>query len=219
MPDTPVVAVRGEATRDVEPDLAVITASVSARSADRQRTLRLLTERLDALRALVDTYGPAVERRESGGVSVRPETSGKSAERVKGYLGLATTRVWVGDFTALGDIVVALSDLELTTVNGPVWLLRPENPAYREVRHEALRDAVDRARDYARAVGAELVELVELADAGLSGRSEPSPMAFAVSAQTYRGAAPELNLDPELQRVYASVEARFTMTRPDVAAL
>src|SRR5262249_26392603 len=117
-----------------------------------------------------------------------------------------------------GDLMLALADQDQTSVGGPYWSLRPGSPAYREARHVALRDAVDRARDYAQALGVELVALVELADAGLSGRA--APLSYAVDAgATFRGGAPELNLDPERQQVYASIEARFTTTEVDVGKL
>jgi uncharacterized protein YggE len=218
MPDAPIVAVRGETHLEVDPEIATITATVSARSADRERTLRLLGERNDALRALVDGFAAAVERRESAGVSVRPEYGRSSAERVKGYVGQATTTIVVRDFTVLGDLFLALAGQEATEVYGPWWGLRPDSPAYQQARRAALGDAIDRARDYAQALGVDLVALVELADSGL-GRSEPVPRMFAADAVRSVSGAPELNLDPERQRVYASVEARFTTTAPDVAKL
>ncbi len=216
MADAPVIAVRGEANREVDPEIATVSATVSARSADRQRALELLAERNDALRELVDSFGPAIEQRESVGIWVRPETSGKSSsERIKGYIGYATTKITVRDFAILGDLIMALSSQEMTAVGGLSWELRPDSPAYREARHAALRDAVARARDYAQALGVELVALLELADAGLSSSSEGVGLAFAAQ----RGGGPELNLDPQRQRVYASVEARFTITAPALGSL
>jgi uncharacterized protein len=218
MPDTPVLAVRGEAHREVDPEIATIAATVSARSADRQRALQLLAERNNELRELVDTFGEVIERRETAGLWVYPDHSKKSSgERIKGYVGNATTNITVSDFTVLGDLVVALSNHEMTMVSCLGWGLRPDSPTYRDARHAALRDAVDRARQYAAALGVELVALIELADAGLSGRSEPIvPLAFA--AESF-GGGPELNLDPQRQRVYASVEARFKITEPAIGSL
>jgi uncharacterized protein len=217
MPDAPIVAVRGEAHLEVDPEIATVSATVSARSADRQRALELLAERHDALRALADTFGEAIERRESAGMWVRPDQSGKSsAERIKGYVGSVTTSITVRDFTVLGDLIVALSGHEMTAVNGLGWGLRPDSPAYRDARHAALADAVERARDYARALGVELVALIGLADAGMSGR--PEPVMLSLAGQGY-GGGPELTLDPQRQQVYASVEARFTITAPAVGSL
>jgi uncharacterized protein len=213
----PVVAVRGEGYLEVDPEIATVSATVSARSADRQRTLHLLAERNDALRALVETFGEAIERRESAGVAVWPDRAKGSSERVKGYVGQATTTVTVRDFTVLGDLMLALGGQEQTAVQGPWWGLRPDSPARREARHAALRDAIDRAQDYAQALGVDLVALVELADSGLSSRDQAVPSVFA--ARSFDEGGPELNLDPVRQQVYASVEARFTITAPDLGKL
>jgi hypothetical protein len=217
MTQPPTVAVRGEVHREVEPEIATVSATVNARAGDQDKAKRLLTERLDAVRALLDRYADAIDKRETAGVSIRPDYSGRFGERVRGYLGSATTTVTVHDFAVLGDLLLALGGLELTTVYGPYWALRPDSPAYREARHAALRDAVHRARDYAEALGSRIDALVEVADAGMSGQAPPQPMMFAAARSAPEGGdgGPELNLDPERQHVYASVEARFAITVPE----
>jgi uncharacterized protein YggE len=206
------VAVRGESVREVEPELAEFTVIVAARDKDRQATLARLRERADALRQFLDRFGAAIERRETGGLHVYPE-SGRRGERVTAYHGSVSTSVTVTDFAALGEMMLAIADQDQTQVHGPTWSLRPDSPAHREGRRAAVADAIGRAREYAQALGAEVVELVELADPGL-GRSEP-PVTF--QARSLGWAEPggaELELDPQRQRVYAAVEARFTITSP-----
>src|SRR4051794_37070371 len=105
----PILAVRGEVTREVEPELAEISVTVAARDKDRQTTLVRLTARVDALRAVLDRYAEAVERRETGAVHVRPELK-RSGERVSAYTGSVTTTVAVTDFTALGELLIQVAD-------------------------------------------------------------------------------------------------------------
>lgn len=212
MADTPSVAVRGEATREVEPELATLTVTVQARGKDRQETLTRLTERNEALRQLLDGYADAIEKRETSGVYVHPEVKG-SRERVSSYTGTVSTTVTFHDFSQLGDTVLTLADQDQTTVYGPNWSLRPDSPAYREARRDAITDALVRAREYADALGARVVRLVELTDTGLSGAEPPRPLAFAARASTMPG-EPQLELDPQLQTVYAAIEARFVISEP-----
>jgi uncharacterized protein YggE len=212
MADTPSVAVRGEVTREVEPELATLTVTVAARGKDRQETLTRLTERNEALRQLLDRYADAIEKRETSGVYVHPEVKG-SRERVSSYTGSVSTTVTFHDFTQLGDIALTLADQDQTTVYGPNWSLRPDSPAYRAARRAAIDDALVRAREYADALGARLVSLVELTDVGLSGDQGVRPLAFAARAAGMPG-EPQLNLDPQLQTVYAAIEARFVITEP-----
>lgn len=216
----PVVAVRGEINREVPPEIATVSVSVGARDRERQATLARLAERSVALKALTDGFAEAIERRETSGVSVYPDTRG-AGERVVGYRGNVTVQLIVVDFTVLGDLMVRLADQDQATVSGPWWSLRPDSPVYRQARHDAIGDAVTRAREYAEALGARITRLIQLADAGLSG---PNP---AVDAVAYGGpqaramliddgGGPAFDLEPRLQRVYASVEARFAMTEPDL---
>ena len=219
----PVISVRGEASLEVEPEIAVVSVTVQARDRDRETVLRRLADRNREITGLIKGYGEAVEKLESGPVSVRPELKEKRAgERVAGYLGQASTQVTIRDFTVLGELIVSLADAELVTVDGFWWALRPYSPAYREARLAAAHDATARAREYAEAFGGSLADLLEAADAGLlTAHARQDRWQFSGA----RGAAgrasgkaesapPELDLEPARQTVSAQVEARFTMTRP-----
>jgi uncharacterized protein YggE len=212
MTDTPSVAVRGEAVREVEPELATLTVTVAARGKDRQQTLSRLAERADALRQLLERYADAIEKRETSRVYVHPEVKG-SRERVSAYAGTVSTTITFTDFSQLGDIVLSLADQDQTSVYGPSWSLRPDSPAYREARRDAIADALRRAREYADALGARLVRLVELTDSGLGGDRSPRPMAFAMRGNAM-SQPPQLELDPERQTVQAAIEARFVISEP-----
>jgi hypothetical protein len=208
----PVVAVRGEAVREVPPEVARFAVTVEARDRDRETTLRRLAERADAVRAMIDGYGPAVERREAGHLQVHPELKGPR-ERVVAYQGSLTTTVTVADFGVLGELMLRLADQEQTSVAGPWWELRPGSPVHREARRAAIDEAISLARDYAEALGARLVALLELSDAGM--RPQPmmaSRMAFAKDAAAE--SIPQIDLDPQPQSVHAAVEARFTISEP-----
>jgi uncharacterized protein len=219
MVDTPVVAVRGEAVREVPPELAQFTVTVAARDKDRQAALTRLTRRVEAIRAVLDEYAEAIERRETGMVQVHPELKG-TGERVAAYVASLTTTVTVTDFAVLGDLMLRLASEDQTTVYGPWWSLRPDSQVHRQVRRAAVDEAVARAQEYAQAVGARLVKLLEVADAGMAS-GPPMPMALQARMEATRGAAgpPELNLEPQQQAVAASVEMRFTMTSPGLAEL
>jgi len=212
---TPTVAVRGEVTREVAPEIATVSVSVAASDRERTPTLTLLSERAAALGVLLDEYDGAIERRETSGLWVYPVTKGP-AERVTGYRGSVSLNVTVTDFTVLGDLVLRLADQDQATVSGPHWALRPDSGVYRQARHDAIADALVRAREYAEALGSRVVSLIELADTGLSGQHpEGSPVALGGGMRTMMaGAAPSLDLEPRLQWIHASVEARFAITDP-----
>jgi uncharacterized protein YggE len=212
MAEQPLVSVRGEASREVPPELAVFSATVSARGRDREGTLTRVAERAAAQRVLLDGYAAAIERRETGRVEVYPEVKGNT-ERVSAYHGSVTTTVVVTDFTVLGDLLLRLGNQEQTTLSGPWWQLRPGSTAGAEVRRAAVADALSRAREYADAVGARLDRLVEIRDEGAGDGG-------ATALRAAFGGGPEvaatLEIDPQPQTVHAGVIVRATITEPTV---
>ncbi|WP_351225474.1 SIMPL domain-containing protein [Streptomyces sp. NPDC002133] len=222
-PETPRVAVRGEARLEVDPEIARIGVMVSARGRDRRSALEDLTRRNGQVLDLIKSYGDAVEKLETGAFSISPElTQHGRGERVRAYHGRVHITAALSDFTALGELTTRIADLELTRVDGPWWSLRPDSPAHGEARRQAVREAVRRAREYAEALGARLAALVELADLGAEApMSYDMPQASgAMRSAAFAGAAteaaPALDLEPQRQTVYAQVNARFTMTPPQL---
>lgn len=222
-PDAPRVAVRGEAVLEFDPEIARIGVTVSARGTDRRGALEDLTRRNARALELVKGYGEAVEKLETGAFSVQPVLTDKGRrERVHAYNGRVRIQAVVADFTVLGELTTALADLELTQVEGPWWSLRPDSAAHRAARQQAVREAVTRAREYAEALGAGLVALVELADLGAENAGQPPmPAAPGGMVRSFAGgavesAAPALDLEPQRQTVHAHVNARFVMSPPDL---
>ncbi|MPY63918.1 SIMPL domain-containing protein, partial [Streptomyces spongiae] len=174
-PDAPRIAVRGEAQLEVDPEIARIGVTVGARGKDRRAALDDLTRRNATALDLVKGYGDAVERVETGAFSITPElTKYGRGERVHAYHGRVHITAELTDFTALGELTTRLADLELTSVDGPWWALRPASPAHRRARQQAVREAVLRAREYAEALGTTLAALIELADIGAEN-AQPYP--------------------------------------------
>jgi uncharacterized protein YggE len=217
----PVISVRGEALLEVEPEIAIMDVTIQARDRDRRAVLGRLASRNQHVTDLIKRHGEAVETLESGPATVRPDIRDrKASERVAGYLGYASLRITVRDFTVLGELVGTLSEEDLVTVAGPSWALRKDSPVYREARLAAARDAKVRASEYAEAFGCAVAELIEAADVGLltsPGVSGPQYGAVARydlggTALVARAAAGGLEFEPARQTVTAQVEARFAMT-------
>ncbi|MFE6524342.1 SIMPL domain-containing protein [Streptomyces sp. NPDC057794] len=220
-PDAPRIAVRGEARLEVDPEIARIGITVAARGRDRRSALDDLTRRNATVLDLVKSYGDAVERLETGAFSITPElTKHGRGERVRTYHGSVHVTAELTDFTALGELTTRLADLDLTRVDGPWWALRPDSPAHREARKKAVTEAVQRAREYAEALGTTLAALVELADIGAENSPPAYPQAPGrMRSAAFAGAAEDasaapLDLEPQRQHVHAQINARFTMVPP-----
>ncbi|MEV3856255.1 SIMPL domain-containing protein [Streptomyces sp. NPDC050095] len=221
-PEHPRLAVTGEAHLEADPELARIGITVTARGTDRRTALDDLTRRNTTVLDLVKTYGEAVEKIETGAFSITPEfTKHGRGERIRTYQGSVHISAELTDFTALGELTTRLADLDLTRVDGPWWSLRPTSPVHAAARRQAVHEAVQRAREYADALGTGLAALVELADIGAEGPSArfdramaPMSKAAAFAGGIDDSEAPALDLEPERQHVYASVNARFTLHPP-----
>jgi uncharacterized protein YggE len=225
MPQPPTLAVRGEAVLEVPPEVARIDVSVAAGDKDQTTTLRLLSERAAAVDKVLGSYPESIEKTETSGVRVSPRLTGRTMRSGEaGYHGAVYHAITVTGFDRLGELMAQLAEQEQTEVGGPWWALRPGSPVYGRVRVAAVRDAVQRARDYAAALGTELAGLVEVADARLltdsRGQNDSVTHPSAMLPHRVRATAAEefsTDLVPAKQVVRATVEARFTIVEPDLA--
>ena len=214
-----IVSVRGEANVEADPELCEFAVTVTARDKDRRTVLELLTQRnKDLIDQVKGDYGEALEKLETGRFAVYPEWR-KRTDKVGPYQGSVRVRIVVKDFTVLGEMVTRIADAEGRSVDGPFWSLRRDSEVHRRARAEAVGEAVQRAREYAAALGSQLTALLELADTGLSAGGAPAQhgramYAMAASAGDTAGPPPALDLEPTRQTVYAAVEARFSATQP-----
>ena len=206
----PQVVVRGEAMLLVDPEIAELAVTVTGRARDRQSAMERCRARQDDVTAVVTAAGDAVETSETAGVSVYLECGRRADGDPVATLG---TRVSSAGWSP-GDLVVALGRLDDVTVTGPWWRLRPEAPRS-GARLAAVQDAVHRARQYAAAFGSELTALVEVSDAGMSGR-RTSESRGRQGRWEGSGQRPQPRPHAGPQEVHGSVEVRFTMsgTRP-----
>ena len=217
----PVISVRGEAWLEAEPEIAVVSVTVEARDRDRRTVLDRLASRNTQVLGLIKEYGEALEKLESGPASVYPDLKDKKRdERAVRYVGRASVRVTIRDFTVLGELTARLADAELASVAGPWWSLRPDSPLYRQARLAAAQDAMRRAREYAEAFGGQLGALIEAADAGLLSGPASQGVQFharagGVAAAALAGGPPVLDFEPVKQPVTAQIDARFAMLLPE----
>ena len=210
------VSVRGTARLEVDPDYGTVSFSVEAEASTSPKALERAATVADACRAvLADAAG--VRRSEVGRVRVH-ERRHWSEQRDRwiadGFAASVSGSTDV-DVAEVGRVVGAL--VEVGAVVGWVgWSLDDDNVAHREVRKLAVGEAHRAAVDFADAVGAPLGPLVTLADPGLLGAGVPDEGRRALYSAAVRSEPEptELDLDPEVQEVYARVEACFSLGTP-----
>jgi uncharacterized protein YggE len=184
---------------------------VSAR--DRQTAIERCGARSAEVTRVITAAGDAVETADTAAVSVHVERYDQGPGVP---VAIVRTRLVLGRPEATGPLLVALGELDDVMVDGPSWQLRPGSSAPEEARLAAIDDAIRRARLYAGAFGAELTDLIEIADAGLSraGRAGLMDEVSGVAA-AFEASGPGLELTPQQLRVHGSVEVRFATSVPD----
>jgi uncharacterized protein YggE len=229
-----VLSVRGQARRVVPPDSAVadgnfevVGSSKAAALAEASAIGDRITSDLAALGAVVQTLDTArhpltwVIRN----VGTRPEivvpdpqtNLPEATGRIFAWAALSLT---VRDFGLLDPLAAGLAGHESFRLHSVTWHVDDDNPGWRVVRADAIREAIRQGQDYASALGASLVHVEQIADAGLLGGA-PQPAhggwqmerAMGVSAMAMSGdpnGGPSLT--PVPQEITATIEARFTTT-------
>jgi uncharacterized protein len=207
----PEVTVRGEAVLLTEPEIAELTLTALARARDRRTALERCRARQAEAAAAIAAAGDAVEATETTGIAVHTEID---QDRTTTAVASVQTRVTLTDFAALGELLVTLGEIDDVDVFGPVWRLRPQSPVHEQARLAAVRDAVHRAQQYARAFGADLVAVLAVSDAGLSGGDARVAVRMAAMARS-EAVGPAFDLAPARQEVQGVVEVRFAMSPPE----
>lgn len=218
-----VITVQGQFTAWFPAERATVRLTVSFDGAKRDAVLasatRTAQEVTDTVKALHHPDAGPVTWHSSDRVRVWAErpwnADGKQLSPVH-HAALGIT-VKFSDFDALGDWLADVAVRPGVQVNGIEWALTDakRTSVTTEVRSRAVKDAVDKARVFAQAIGLGTVTAVAIADPGMlgvSGSAQPSPapvMMRAAAMKLADAGGATLDFTPEDIEVSASVDARF----------
>jgi uncharacterized protein len=204
----PLVTVRGEVQLEGPPDLATVALTLHASGDSPERTRSQLAEGSAKVAELLRQFEASLERSSTTGVHVFPVFNRRTPPKITGYQGTFSTQIVVADLESLSPLVLALTALPNSQVDGPWWSLRPDNPMYREARLAAIADARRRADDYAAAFGTTVADLVEVSDlnTGFGGVREMRAFAMAKGAEDAA-----FEFEPATQSVSGQVTVRFSL--------
>lgn len=205
--------VRGSAQRELAPDYALAQVSLVARNNDRAAALADVKAQLASFRAAIDGHDDIRSSRMSSiRVTENYEWNPKtSTQEQRGWIASINGSV-EADTASVPDVIGRIADAG-TQIGYLDWRLDVANPVYREVRQEAVADAMRAAEDFAAALGRQVGDLRVLADAGLLGSENPigpGPVMARAMSSDMAGTGP-IDIDPAPQMVTASVEATFAL--------
>ncbi|WP_137725709.1 SIMPL domain-containing protein [Prescottella subtropica] len=214
---TPVtITVTGHAERSVAPNRCVVRLSVEFDGSTRAEAADAATASVTALTESIRTCESELVRwsidqvQHSRHRPYHPE--GETLPWI--YRSTATGSAVFRDLAAVAGFVDRVAAIDGVTVAHLEWTLTRTKHAktVARVRDLAVRDAVAKARGYARSLGFEHVTVVALADPGLLDGTRPDagmPVMRTMAASARGGDLPTIELTPEKLRITAEVEARF----------
>jgi uncharacterized protein len=204
----PLVTVRGEAQLEGPPDLATVGLTLHASGDSPEAARSQLAEGSAKVAGLLAEFETAVERSSTSGVHVFPVFNRRTPPKITGYQGTFSTQIVVADLESLSALVLALTALPNSQLDGPWWSLRHDNAMYRAARLAAIADARQRADDYAAAFGTAVADLVEVSDLNTGFGGVREMRAFAIGKGAEDAA---FEFEPATQTVSGQVTVRFSL--------
>ena len=187
----PSITVEGQASREVAPDIAVVSFGVSTNrpsaadaSADNSRTAT-------ALLAAVKAAGIAERDVQTTQATLTPvfetDRNGATSPKIEAFRATNMVQIRVRNLAGVGQVVSRLFESGANALEGIDFTVSDPTPIVDELRAIATRDARHKAEIYADAVGVRLGRVLEIAPEIASSAPEPrflkSRMAAVASSE------------------------------------
>ena len=171
------VMVIGDSIVQAQPDTAMVTVSVvtqNRRAIDAQQQNAAQTDAV--MRALKAAAGAGAEVKTSG-YSLQPMRVYKENQppTITGYEARNSVTIITAELNKVGNIIDAAAVAGANDVSGVAFTLRQDQQAKDKALGEATREAMNKARVIAQALGGRVVRIVEVQEEGFQQRP-PQPL-------------------------------------------
>ncbi|MFL6264251.1 MAG: SIMPL domain-containing protein [Thermoanaerobaculia bacterium] len=187
--ETPILTVSGTGQARVAPDEATVRLGVLAQAPTAREAQAQVNRSAQAVLDAIRKAGIPAERIQTTGLSLNPqyaEGRGNQGPRITGYQASNTVTVQVEDLAKVGPVIDAGLTSGANNLDGVDFGLRNDGAARATALTEAVASARLKAEALARALRVRLVEILEVAEGGVSVSPPPSPfrgrMALAAEA-------------------------------------
>lgn len=205
-PQVPIIIVEGQASRDIVPDMAVITLGITT---DRPSAADAARENAKAARVLVGEIAASgiaerdIETTQATLSPVYDSPRNGEAPRVAGFRASNAVQIKVRKLDTAGELAGRLLDKGANTLQGVDFTVSDPEPVLDALRAEATKDARRRAEIYAGAAGAKLGRLLEI---------RPADAAQPQRAFKLRSAMDSAPVSMPLEAGTETLEARVSVT-------
>lgn len=207
----PMLTVSGSGQARTTPDEATVRLGVvgqarTAREA-QEKVNRTASAVLDAIRKL----GVPADHIQTSGLQLNPQyTQGRTEieaqqpPRIAGYQASNDVTIRLEDLSKVGPVIDAGLAAGANNLNGVEFGLREDEKARADALTDAVREARGKAEALARALRVRLVELIEVAEGGVTVNPPPYPQARFAMAEA-------MSADTPVSAGQVGVEARVTL--------
>ena len=213
----PSITVVGEAQAEVAPDVAILSFGVST---EKKTAVEAAEANARATQAVIaDVRGEGVEARDirTLGVTLIPvydeerDPGGRLVRRApRGYEARNEITVRLRQIDRVGALARRWIEKGANQFGGVYFDVENKEAALDALRGEAMRDAERKAGAYIKGFKVRLGRILSIASAGAG----PRPMAMAARADKSGGAGTAIPIEPGVETLSVSVEARFELV-PD----
>lgn len=229
-PGHTLLTVNGEGKTRREPDMAVFSAGVTTQGATAAEALADNSRAMTQVIAALKSAGIAERDIQTSNLSISPIYSDPQREaamaarisgqpysppppesmvrKIIGYQANNTVQVRQRKLGDYGKIIDTLANAGANQINGPDFQMDEPEPALREARLDAMRDAKEKAELYAGAAGLRIVRIVSISESG--GYFGPTPRVFARMA-TAEAAPPPAPVQPGEMQMTATVTIQYEL--------
>ncbi|MGC1497357.1 MAG: SIMPL domain-containing protein [Sulfitobacter sp.] len=202
------IIVTGEGRVSAVPDMATITLGVRENAETAKEAMDKVTDSVSGILAKLDDLNVAQADRQTSRFYLNPVytngsyDSGKS-RKVSGYEAGNSVTVIVRDLAMLGEMMDAVIDIGANDFNGLSFGLQEPGPAMSAARALAVKDAMARADELAKAALLELGNVLRITENSRGGAPMMMEMAAARSSMNDAIAGGEVDVQAQVTMVFA----------------
>lgn len=209
MPAT--ITVAGTAIVPAQPDEVAIGIALSHLAPTPDAAIAEVAVRSQQLEAIFSELGISRDRWTTSGVSVNEEREWDGNRQVhRGYRAGARVQLRVADAQLVGKVMHEAVRRCQAAIDGPTWLIKPDNPAHDEARRRAASTSRAKAETYAAALGARLGSILTVTEPGLAPEP-PRPMPKGARMMAMEAAAPEITVQSGDLDITATIIVTFAL--------
>ncbi|HEV2847237.1 MAG TPA: SIMPL domain-containing protein, partial [Thermoanaerobaculia bacterium] len=176
----PVLTVSGSGQARVTPDEATVRLGVTAQAPTARAAQEQVNRVANAILAAVRTLGVEAKDIQTSDLSLNPVYSqGRGQElqepRITGYQASNVVSIRLEDLTKVGPVIDVGLSSGANRLEGVFFGLRNDQAARAEALTDAVREARSKAEALARALRVRLLEIIEVAEGGVTISPPPTP--------------------------------------------